>query len=111
MVHWRAVQILRLHLAAWQVTTVDKIHGRAQSTTALVWYAQQVSWSCHTAIRAASTRIVQASSPSSIWHMPGLAVYCKDNVLYHAVAVQGFLSEALGVAACSPDAVGWSDGP
>ena len=46
IVHWRAVQILRLHLAAWQVTTVDKIHQRAQSTTALVWYAQQVSLAC-----------------------------------------------------------------
>ena len=48
IVQWRAVQILRLHLAAWQVTTMDKIHQRAQSTTALVWYAQQVSLSAST---------------------------------------------------------------
>ena len=40
------MQILRLHMTAWQVTTLDKIHQRAQSTTALVWYAQQVSLAC-----------------------------------------------------------------
>ena len=42
VVQWRAIQLLRLHLAAWQVTAVDKVRRRAQATTALVWYAQQV---------------------------------------------------------------------
>ena len=49
VVHWRAVQMLRLHLAAWQVVAEQKSRRSAQSTTALVWYAEQVStqsWKC-----------------------------------------------------------------
>lgn len=42
VVHWRAVQILRLHLAAWQLAAELKRRSRAQATAALVWYAQQL---------------------------------------------------------------------